>query len=402
MSACVFIPSFHKYLSMIFPRSRHLSSFVLVIIMFAALVVATGCSKKDSSSSSRKGGGLKFPVEVATVATRGGSMVVNAVGSVEAFEIVQVTARVSGAVEKVRFKEGQRVKASDPLIEIEPERFALAVRTAEAAYERAKAARREAQAGLARRIGIQENNPGFMSPEELSSWETKALASQADSAQAAADLELARLNQRDAFVPAPVSGVVQSRSVRTGQYVQAGTLIATMVHRDPLLLRFSVPDQEAQRLHTGLDVTFRVRDEAGDHRARITAVAESADPTTRMVAVTAEVIDEKRDQLRPGAFAEVTVLLGEGENFPVIPQISIRPSEKGFLAYVVADSVAHERIVTLGLQSPDGYVEVRDGLKAGERIVVRGAEALREGAAVRIVSPGGDSTEVKAKRGKKS
>jgi multidrug efflux system membrane fusion protein len=69
----------------------------------------------------------------------------------------------------------------------------------------------------------------------------------------------------------------------------------------------------------------------------------------------------------------------------VIPAIAIRPSEKGFLAFVVAGEVAHERVVTLGMRTADGLVEIRSGLRPGESLVVRGGEALREGAKVRAV-----------------
>jgi multidrug efflux system membrane fusion protein len=391
----------HHLLSMIFLRLLRLFPISLVFVI-TGITLFAGCSQPSEKSASKgKRSTMKFPVEVAKVATRGGDFVVNSVGSVEAFEIVQVTARVIGAIQKVRFKEGDIVKAGDTLAEIEPERFALAAKSAEAALAKAKATRREAEAGLARRIDIQGRNPGFVSSEELDNWQTQALSAAADSARAEADLELARLNQRDAYVPAPVSGAIQTRNIRTGDYVQTGTLIATMLRRDPLLLRFTVPDQDAQRLHPGLEVTFTVREETAEHRAKVTAVAESADPNTRMVEVTAEVIDPNRDQLRPGAFAQVTVLLGESRNLPVIPQLAIRPSEKGFLAYVVEDSVARERIVTLGLQSPDGYVEVKNGLKSGELIVIRGAEALSDGAAVKIAATS-DSTSTGGKAGKQA
>lgn len=377
--------------------TRNVASIVWILSL--ALVFGAGCTKEDKAAPvARRGGGLRFPVEVAQVSARGGQLVINAVGSVEAFETVQVTARVSGAVQKVRFKEGDFVKAGEPLAEIQPERFELAVRGAEAAFDKAKATLRETQAGLARRVDIQSRNPGFVSSEDLQDWQTRALAAEADSTQAAANLELARLNFRDAHIPAPVTGTIQSRIVQTGQYVQAGTLIATMLRRDPLLLRFTVSDQDAQRLQTGLTVGFTVRDDAVEHQARISAVAESADPTTRLVNIVAEVAQDDHESLRPGAFAEVTILLGESQYLPVIPQIAIRPSERGFLAFVVRDSTAHERVLTLGLQSPDGYVEVRDGLASGETIVVRGAEALTDGAAIRIVTPkSADSAPVRSK-----
>ena len=368
--------------------------FRLLLLTAMLAVAAAGCSKKNSSAAPRRVG-IKFPVEVAQVSTREADLVVHAVGSVEAFEIVQVTARVPGVVQSVRFREGEMVKAGAQLVEIEPERYRLAVQSAEAALEKAKASLREVQSGLTRRIDIEGRNPGFVSTEDLENWQTRALSAQADSAQAAANLELARLNSRDAYVPAPVSGVIQSRTVRTGQYLQAGTIVATMVRRDPLLLRFTVPDEDARRLRPGLDVVFTARESDHEYRARISAVTDFADPVTRMVNVTAEVTDPQRQELRPGTFAEVTVRLGQVLRLPAIPQLCIRPSERGFLAYVVEDSVARERVLSLGLRSEDGYVEVRSGIRAGETVVVRGAEALSDGAAVRIMRrTAADSTGV--------
>jgi membrane fusion protein, multidrug efflux system len=93
--------------------------------------------------------------------------------------------------------------------------------------------------------------------------------------------------------------------------------------------------------------------------------------------------------------------VGEVQKLPVIPQLCIRPSERGFLAYVVEDSVARERVLSLGLRSEDGYVEVQSGIRAGETVVVRGAEALREGAAVRVMSGAATDSAASPKPGAK-
>lgn len=323
-------------------------------------------------------------MEIATVESRRVDFTVHAVGSVEAFEIVPVTARVQGVVERVLFREGDAVREGKPLVEVEPERYRLMLQSAEAQFEKAKASLQEAKTGLGRRIGIQEKNPGLVSPQEVEEWQTRVRTLEADSAYALAALDEARLNLRDSRIPAPVSGIIQSRAVNTGQFVQQGTVIATLVRRDPLLLRFTVPEQDAQRLRTRMPVRFSVRDDDTEYLAVITAVTESADPLTRMVPVTAEVVGENHAVLRPGAFVEVTVLLGESAELPLIPQTSVRPSERGFLAFVVEDSTARERVLTLGMRSPDGLVEVRAGISNGEKVVVRGAEALYDGAAVRI------------------
>jgi hypothetical protein len=107
-----------------------------------------------------------------------------------------------------------------------------------------------------------------------------------------------------------------------------------------------------------------------------------------MVEVLARVDEATGGDLRPGAFAEVTVPVGSAREAPVVPQTAIRPSEKGFLAYVVEGETARERVLQLGLRTADGRVEVRDGLAVGERLVVRGAEALTEGAGVAVREAG--------------
>lgn len=137
---------------------------------------------------------------------------------------------------------------------------------------------------------------------------------------------------------APVAGVIQTRTAQTGQYVQAGTVLASLLRREPLLLRFQVPEQDATPLRPGIPARFRVRDAEVPFRATVTHVADAADSTSRMVEVTARIDDPLRGELRPGAFAEVTVPVGDSVRAPVIPQTAIRPSERGFLAFVVEGS----------------------------------------------------------------
>jgi RND family efflux transporter MFP subunit len=161
--------------------------------------------------------------------------------------------------------------------------------------------------------------------------------------------------------------------------------MATLVRRDPLLLRFLVPEQEAGPLRTGMLAHFTAADSARQFSARIMHVAAAASSNSRMVDVTAHVSNSNQPELRPGAFARVTVPVGDRRDAPVIPQTAIRPSERGFLAFVVDNTgVARQRVLTLGMRTADGQVEVRNGVVVGEMLVVRGAEALRDGAKVRI------------------
>lgn len=378
-------------------RRTPLRGVALGALALAALI---GCSGKkeggsapaQASGGARGGGrgGAVFPVEVVPVVGRPVEYAITAVGSVEAFEIVQVTARVPGAVEQVHFREGDRVREGQILVEIEPARYRLAVQEAEASVAQAKAALAEAETGLSRREGANEQNAGLIPGEELDAWRTRVATARADVSSREAALELANRNLRDSQARAPIGGLIQTRDVVTGRYVQPGALLATIVRRDPLLLKFQVTEADAASLTPGLPARFLVRGTGVTHPARIVAVAEAADPQSRMVAVTADVT-EADDTLRPGAFAEVTVPIGAPRDAAVIPQTAVRPSERGFLAYVVSGGRAVERLLDLGLRTSDGLVEVKGGLAIGDSLVIRGAEALRDGALVRVVTGDGGS-----------
>ena len=359
-----------------------------VIVAVALALPAASCKKGPAGA---KGGAkaafdrskIMFPVETQPVALRSLVYTVNAVGSVDAFEKVQVTARVSGVVDRVLFSEGNLARVDQVLVEIEPERYTLAVESAQAFNEKAVASLADAEAGLKRRVTVTEQNPGLIPGEEVETWRTRVAVAKSDVAQTKAALNQAKLNLHDAYVRAPFSGILQTRTVQTGAYVETGTVLATLVRRDPLLLRFKVPERDAARLKPGMKADFRVRNSEAQFSSKIVHVAESADDATRLVAVTAEVEDNRNEALRPGTFAEITVPVSSERTAPVIPQTAIRASDRGFIAYVVENDKAAERILQLGMRTADGQVEVTAGLKPGERLVIRGAEALRNGAPVK-------------------
>jgi len=97
-------------------------------------------------------------------------------------------------------------------------------------------------------------------------------------------------------------------------------------------------------------------------------------------------VDDKEHKywLRPGVFCDVAIPVGATRKSAVVPEIAIRATERGFLAYVVQGAVAQERAVQLGMHTSSGFVEVTQGLAAGDSLVVLGAEPLSDGAPVKI------------------
>jgi hypothetical protein len=141
---------------------------------------------------------------------------------------------------------------------------------------------------------------------------------------------------------------------------------------------------EAPRLKPDMPCTFRIA--ARDYNARLTLVGGAADPATRMVPITATVeATDRQYWLRPGAFVQVTVPIGDARKAIVVPSLAVAPTEKGNVVYVIDDkNVARTRVVELGMHTPDGGIELRRGVKEGELVVVRGIEPLSEGAPVKV------------------
>jgi RND family efflux transporter MFP subunit len=354
------------------------------MIRFAlALIVLAGCHDK-APPPAKKRQTLSFSVDVLPVEAKRVDYLVQAPGTIDAFERVEVTARVAGVVDRVLFAEGQQVKKGATLVTIDGERYGLSVAQAKAALQKAQATQADFEAQVARRQGATKDHPGLIPGEEMSTEQTKVLTAKADTEVAVQALKTAQVNLRDSSVTAPIDGIIQTRTVETGQYLQPGYVMATLLRNDPLLLRFQVEPDDAPRLKPGMDATFTLRETQRTYNAKLTLVAGAADGNTHMVQVTGEVDDkEHKYWLRPGSFCEVTVDLGAKRDSPIIPRSAARATDHGYVAYVVVGNVAEERPLTLGMSTRDGWVEVRSGLKAGDLLVVRGAEALSSGASVR-------------------
>ncbi len=364
---------------------------VTCLVALAALAPAlSGCKQAAEDQSALKKpksvNRMAYPVQVAPLEMRQVTYNVMAPGTIEAFQQVQITARVAGAVDKVAFVEGQQVKQGDVLVTIETDRYQVAVDLAKASVSRASASEQAAEANLARRTGADQAHPGLVAGEEIATFQTNVQTTKADVVSAQQAQRVAELNLRDAYVRAPIAGIVQSRTVQAGQYLQAGAVLATILQRDPMMLRFGVTEQDAPRLKPGMTANMSLRESTRTYSAKIILVADAADPLTRLVPITAQVDDtEHKYWLRPGAFCEVNVPIGDARPAIVVPSLSVQPTATGNVVYVVDDkNVAHMKVVQLGMYTPDGGVEVTSGLTVGDLLVVQGFEALAESAPVKV------------------
>jgi len=354
---------------------------------FIAIALVAACSKSEAPAA-KKGQKLEYPVDVAKLEVRQMQYSVTAPGSIDAFQQVQITARVSGAVDKVAFVEGQNVKVGDVLATIESERYAIAVAQAKSLVLKAETTQKAAEAALERRLTASKDSPGLVPGEEIEQKRAAVDTAKADVEASKQAQRVAELNLRDSMVRAPIAGIVQTRTVQQGQYLQPGAVLATILQRDPMLLRFQVTEQDAPRLKNDMQAILVLKESSRQFTAKITLVGGSADPTTRMVPVTAQIdATDHTYWLRPGAFCEVTVPIGDARKGIVVPSLAVQPTEKGSTVFVIDDkNIAHARVVQLGMHTPEGGVELTRGVQEGEIIAVRGIEPLTDGAPVKVGS----------------
>jgi multidrug efflux system membrane fusion protein len=349
-------------------------------------LVAAGLSAACGGGTDAAGGRPQRPalrVRVAPVAVQDVVYQIKSLGQIEAQDMVQVTAQVEGVASDVRFREGDRVGPGTVLLRIDPDRYRLEAERARATLEQSRAEQDRAEADLKRREALAQND--LLSAEELNRSRSDSTRLTASVAVSKAALGIAQQNLQRSEVRPQVAGVINTRTVDTGQFVQAGTVLATIVDASRLRLRFKVSEAESLRATVGGNVTFRVAPLGPrDFTARIYHVGRIADTTTRQVEVLAWV--ENPGELKPGFFAEVTLAGERREHALVVPESAIQASEQGFVTYVVEGGQAHVRPIQLGLRTGTGIVEILSGLKPGQTVVTQGSDRLDDGIPVEVLT----------------
>lgn len=395
---------------------RRLRLVVVVVVAVAGLVACGGSKSADSAGGPAGGGqgrpggsggpggggpggrggrgGMAIPVKAGQVKVQQVTYAIQAVGTLEAEDMIQVTAEVDGVLTEVKFREGDRVTKDTVLATIDPERYRLEADRAEANYRRAVADGAQAAATLARREALAKEN--LVSIEDLNQTRTANERLTADVAAAKAARDIAAQNLSRAAVKPRHGGVIDKRLVDTGTFVRTGTSIAALVDLARLRLRFKVSETESLKAQKGQKATFRVV-ATGDREftATIYHVGAVADPASRQVEVMAWV--QNPGVLKPGFFAEVRLPSDSRKDAIVVPETAIQASDRGFVAFAIVDGKAQVRTVEIGPRTGGGEVEILSGLNAGDTIVFEGSDRITNGTAVTpsdgAASPGGRRRE---------
>lgn len=335
------------------------------------------------------GADAPIPVSVATATASVVSEELRLTGTLTAERRAGLSPRIDGLVARLRVDAGDRVKAGQVLLELDEELAEHAARRAAAGAEQAKAARDEAQRLFeeAQRLVQDKHLPRT----ELERREAELRLSEAAlTASLAAEREQQELLRRHAL-PAPFAGLIARRMTDVGEWVTRGTPVLELVALDRIRLDLQAPQEYFRLINDKARVEVR-SDGAPDRvlAGRIAARVPVGDAAARSFLIRV-VVDDPPIDLLPGASASAVIQLPGDEQSVSIPRDALlRYPDGAFSVFVVRDaqgrSTAHEQRVRVG--RGDEQVEILEGLKPGERVVVRGNETLRTGQAV-VIQAGG-------------
>ncbi|MBX9845639.1 MAG: efflux RND transporter periplasmic adaptor subunit [Xanthobacteraceae bacterium] len=311
------------------------------------------------------------------------------VGRIEAINRVQVRARVTGYLEAILFKEGDTIKENAPVYRLEKGQFEAAVKQAEGALERAKAAKVLTAVQLQRAEDLLTRASGT----EVARDQALAADQQAAGSilEAEANLQTAQINLGYTDITSPIVGKIGRTSVTRGNVVgpDTGTL-TTIVSQDPMYVTFPVSQRDFLRAQQSghqpnlQDLKVRLRYADGTEYAEtgmLNFVDVSVDRGTDTVTVRATVPNPKGG-LIDGQLMRVVVEADKPEEKIVIPQSALIADQEGVYIFVVQDGKAAVRRVKTGGGHGTGVV-IEEGLKGGELVIVQGLQSVRPGAPVR-------------------
>jgi membrane fusion protein, multidrug efflux system len=381
------------------PGSRLRLVFLLGIAVLLGLGIygITGTFQAPKDTSRRGQETAPQPVGVATIGTGDIKIVVTALGTVTPIATVTVKTQVNGQLLEVGFKEGQSVTKGDFLAQIDPRPFHLAEVQFQGQLIRDQGLLDQARKNLARFQTLVKQDSIARQQADDQAFLVKQNEGLVKIDQALIDAQ--RLNVNYAHIVSPVDGRVGLRLVDPGNFVQTtdpGLVVVAQMH--PITVIFVVPEDDIPEIMAAMRAGRMLEVTAYD-RANVTplsvgkveALDSQIDPTTGTVKLRAN-FDNLDDKLFPNQFVNARLLIKSLRGVVTVPSSAVQHGAPGAYVYVVgAENMVSARSIDLG--PLDGAMfAVNAGLSPGDRVVVDGADRLRDGAKVLISAAEGSNS----------
>lgn len=376
------------------PRGRIGLAIAVILLLLAGIAWWTKQAGAPQEAAGRR---TAPPMSVVAETVGKGDIGINlnGLGTVTSLATVTIRSQISGYLTRIVFKEGDEVKKGDLIAEIDSRPFEATLAQAKGQLARDEAMLKGAQVDLARYQGLAKQNAV---PHQQLDTQVALVAQDEGTVEAdRATVQAAEVNLRYCHILSPLDGRVGLRQVDQGNYVTPGdtTGIVVITQLQPISVLFTLPEDElqeiARRLRDGAVLPTAAYDRSSTNKlagGALQTFDSQIDPTTGTIKLRAQFSNEART-LYPNQFVNVRLLLDTHKDVTTMSTAGTQRGVPGTFVYLVnGDGTVSVRPVKLGVTDGD-RVEVQSGLSPGDRIVIDGADKLREGAKVVIRPPTG-------------
>ena len=385
------------------------SKFILIFAVIALAIGAWWLWPSDASKTASTGTGglagpgamgrpfgpsnLPTPVRVGEVTQGRFAIELKALGTATASETVQVRSRVAGELKAIHFREGQKVNKGDLLAVIDPAPYQVALQKAKGALAQTKAQLKNAENDLARyELLLKQDSIAEQTVQNQAASVTQlkgTLLSQE------AEVRAAELDLSYTQIKAPISGRLGLRQMDVGNLVAANdaTPLVTITQVEPIDVAFTLPEaqlgQVLKAMRKDQALTVKAYDR-GESELLATGTLYTLDNQIDLSTGTVKLkarFNNPESLLFPNQFVNVRLVVETLENAVLLPSSALQYGSKGTFVYVVRDNKVELKPVTAGSGNTE-ITWIKEGVSAGDKVVLEGTDRLREGSAVEVIEAG--------------
>ncbi len=365
------------------------------VILFLSLLLVAGAAawivfRPHEAKNPGAMRGDRGPIPVAASIARKGDLNVtlNALGTVTPPAFVTVRTQIDGQLTEIGFQEGQTVRQGDFLAQIDPRPYEIALAQAEGKLLKDQALLKDAELNLARFQKLVKHDSISRQQVDTQSSLVQQYKGQVHSDQA--DIDAAKLNLAYCRITAPISGRVGLRQVDVGNYVQTSNTngIVTLAQTQPIDVIFTLPEDNVPSVVKRMKAETPIEVAAYDRgqttklaTGKVVSMDNQIDTSTGTFKLRAQ-FENEDGLLFPNQFVNVRILLDTLRDITLVPHAAIQRGIPGTFVYLISsDNAVSVRSVKLGPTDGEN-VSVVDGISIGDKVVIDGADKLREGSKV--------------------
>jgi len=322
-------------------------------------------SGKDAKDGKKKGGPV--PVTVQIVKDTVLNNTINITGTIDPNEQVNLISQTAGNITGIYFTEGSHVTKGQVLVKIYDQDLQATLK--QNAYQIALAKENEYR------------NRVLLQKEAVSKQEYDTSLSSYNTLKAQSDVIKAQIART--VVKAPFSGIIGLRNVSPGGYLSPSTSIATLVNTNPMKVTFNIPERYRSLVKNGTKISFNIANSRKNFTATVYAIDPAVDPSSRTITVRAKALNPN-NEITAGGFAKINLILEQSPRTIMVPTQCVVPDLKSNKVYIARNDTAYAVPVKTDTRT-DTQIEVTEGLKTGDSLIVTGIIQMRPKVPLKIV-----------------